>query len=65
VLKYLNGMKYLQLIISINDLGILKWYVVGTHNGHWDCSGEEPCLPLKKEAVTSYLRKKVEYKKFN
>ena len=36
VLKYLNGTKYLKLKISVEDLGILKWYVDRSHNTHWD-----------------------------
>ncbi len=39
VLKYLNGTKYLKLKLSINNLGILKWYVDESHNVHWDCKG--------------------------
>ena len=37
VLKYLNGTKYLKLSISVENLGILKWYVDGSHCVHWDC----------------------------
>ena len=32
VLRYLNGTRYLKLKISVNDLGILKWYVDRSHN---------------------------------
>ena len=39
VLKYLNGTKYLKLKISIENLGILKWYVDRSHSTHWDCKG--------------------------
>jgi hypothetical protein len=34
VLKYLNGTKYLKLKLSVDDLGLLKWYVDGLHNVH-------------------------------
>ncbi len=34
LLKYLNGTKYLKLSISVENLGILKWYIVGLHNVH-------------------------------
>ncbi len=37
VLKYLNGTKYLKLKLSVDNLGLLKWYVDGLHNVHWDC----------------------------
>jgi hypothetical protein len=36
-LKYLNGTKYLKLKLSVDDLGLLKWYVDGSHNVNWDC----------------------------
>jgi hypothetical protein len=39
VLKYLNGTKYLQLKLSVDNLGMLKWYIDGSHNAHWDCKG--------------------------
>ena len=34
VLKYLNGTKYLKLKLSVDYLGLLKWYVDGSHNVH-------------------------------
>ena len=37
VLKYLNGMKYLKLTLSVENFGMLKWYVDGYHNVHTDC----------------------------
>ena len=37
VLKYLNGTKHLKLKLSVDNLGMLKWYVDGSHNIHWDC----------------------------
>jgi hypothetical protein len=37
VLKYLNRTKYLKLKLSVDNLGLLKWYVDGLHNVHWDC----------------------------
>ena len=39
VLKYLNGTKYLKLNLSVDNLGMLKWFVDGSHNVHWDCKG--------------------------
>jgi hypothetical protein len=39
VLQYLNRTKYLKLIISVSNLGILKWYVDGSHNVDWDRKG--------------------------
>jgi hypothetical protein len=58
VLKYLNGSRYLKLKLSVDDLGILKWYVDGSHNVHWDCKGHGGAvLKLGKGATTSYSRK--------
>ncbi len=39
VLKYLNGMRYLKLRLTVDSLGMLKWYVDGLHNVHWDMRG--------------------------
>jgi hypothetical protein len=58
VLRYLNGTKYLKLCISVNDLGILKWYVDGSHNVHWDCKGHAGAMfTMGEGAVSSYSRK--------
>ena len=58
MLKYLNGTKYLKLKISVEDLEILKWYVDGSHNIHWDCKGHEGAMfTMDKGATSSYLRK--------
>jgi hypothetical protein len=37
VLKYLNRTRYLKLKLSMDNLGLLKRYVDGLHNVHWDC----------------------------
>ncbi len=39
VLQYLHGTKYLKMTVSVSSLGILKWYIDGSHNVHWDCKG--------------------------
>jgi hypothetical protein len=58
VLQYLSGTKYLKLHISADDLGILKRYVDGSHNIHWDCKGPAGAMfTLGQGAVTSYSRK--------
>ncbi len=57
VLKYLNGTKYLKLSISVENLGILKWYVDGLYNIHWDCKGHGGAMfTMGKGAVSSYSR---------
>ena len=58
MLKYLNGTKYLQLKLSVDNLGMLKWYVDGSHNIHWDCKGHGGAVfKMGKGATTSYSRK--------
>jgi hypothetical protein len=58
LLKYLNGTKYLKLSISVENLGILKWYVDGLHNVYWDCKGHGGAMfTMGKGAVSSYSRK--------
>ncbi len=58
VLKYLNGTKYLKLRLSMENVGMLKWYVDGSHNVHPDCRGHGGVLfSMGKGATTSYSRK--------
>ncbi len=58
VLKYLNGTKYLKLRLSMENMGMLKWYVDGLHNVHPDCRGHGGALlSMGKGATTSYSRK--------
>ncbi len=58
MLKYLNGTKYLNLKISVKDLWILKGYVDGSHNTHWDCKGHGGVMfTMGKGATSSYSRK--------
>ncbi len=58
VLKYLNGTKYLKLNLSADNLGVLKWFVDGSHNVHWDCKGHKGAtFTMGKGATLSYSRK--------
>ena len=58
VLKYLNGTKYLKLRLTVEYMAMLKWYVDGSHNVHWDCKGHGGAVfTLGKGATSSYLRK--------
>ncbi len=51
-------MRYLKLKLSMDNLGMLKWYVDGFHNVHWDGKGHGGAvLKLGKGATTSYSRK--------
>ena len=58
VLKYLNGTKYLKLKLSVENLGVLKWYVDGSHNVHNDMRGHGGAVfTMGKGATSSYSRK--------
>jgi hypothetical protein len=47
VLKYLNGTMYLELRLTVESMGTLKWYVDGLHNMHWYT--KEPCSQWERE----------------
>jgi hypothetical protein len=50
--------KILELKISVEGLVILKWYVDGSHNTHWDCKRHEGAMfTMGKGATRSYSRK--------
>jgi hypothetical protein len=58
VLKYLNRTKHKKLMLSVEDLGLLKWYVDGSHNVHWDCKGHgEVMFTIGRGTTSSYSRK--------
>ncbi len=58
VLKYLNGTKYLNLRLSVKNLGMLKWYIDGSHNVHPDSRGHGGALfSMGKGATMRYSRK--------
>jgi hypothetical protein len=58
VLKYLNGTKYLKLRLTVDNMAVLKWYVHGSHNVHWDCKGHGGAVFLMGQGATSsYSRK--------
>jgi hypothetical protein len=58
VMKYLNGTKYLKLQLSVDDSGLLKWFVDASHNTHWDCKGHGRAMfTMGKGAAMSYSRK--------
>jgi hypothetical protein len=58
VLKYLNGTKHLKLMLIVENLGLLKWYVDGSHNVHWDCKGHGGAIfTMGRGSASSYSRK--------
>jgi len=58
VLKYLNGIKYLKLRLTVDNVAVLMWYVDTSHNVHWDCKGHGGAVfSLGRGATSSYSRK--------
>ncbi len=58
VLKYLDSTKYLKLRLTMESLGMLKWYVDGLHHVHWDCKGHGGAVfTMGRGAMSSYSRK--------
>jgi hypothetical protein len=58
VLKYLNDTRYLKLKLSMDNPGMLKWYMDGSHNVHWDSKGHGGAVfTVGKGAIPSYSRK--------
>ena len=51
-------MKYLKLNLSLDNLGVLKWFVDRSYNVHWGCKGHRGAMFTNgKEATSSYSRK--------
>ena len=58
VIKYLNVTKYLKLTLSIDNSGVLKWYINASYAVHGDYRGYmEALLTMRKGAITSFYRK--------
>ena len=38
-LKYLNETRRLKLIFTIESMGVIEWFIDGSHNTHWECKG--------------------------
>ena len=56
-LKYLNGTRRLKLTLTVDSMGVIKWFVDGSHNAHWDCKGHGGAmLELGYGAISSYSR---------
>jgi hypothetical protein len=48
----------LKLTLTVENLGMLNWYVDGAHIVHWDCKGHRGAVfKLGKGATNSYSRK--------
>lgn len=58
VLKYLNGTLDLGLCLSVENLGIVRWYVDASYATHEDCRGHTGAMmTLGKGAAISFSRK--------
>jgi hypothetical protein len=57
VLKYLNGTRYMKLILSVDNMKFtVHWYVDGSYQVHKDCRGQIGCLmTMGKGAAISSL----------
>jgi len=55
VLKYINGTRYMKLILNADEMNFtVHWYVDGSHQIHEDCRGQVGCLMMMgKGAVIS------------
>jgi hypothetical protein len=54
----MNSTRYLKLKLSVDSLVMLKWYVDGSHNVHWDSKGHGGAVfTLGKGAILSYSKK--------
>ena len=57
-LKYLNGTRRLKLTLTIEPMWVIKWFVDGSHNTHWDCKGHGGAMMVMGcGAISSYSRK--------
>ena len=57
-LKYLNGKIRLKLTLTIESMGVIKWFIDGSHNTHWDCKGNGGgIMVMGCGAISSYSRR--------
>ncbi|KAL3804532.1 hypothetical protein HJC23_002571 [Cyclotella cryptica] len=54
VLKYLQGTMHMKLKLSVENMGMVKWWVDASYNAHEDCRGQTGAMmSLGKGAVVS------------
>ena len=57
-LKCLNGKRRLKLTLTIESMGVIKWFIDGSHNTHWDCKVHGGGIVVMGwGAISSYSRK--------
>eukprot|EP00956_Cyclotella_meneghiniana_P038953 scaffold162906_cov46-Cyclotella_meneghiniana.AAC.1 len=58
VLKYLKGTKHMRLRLSVDNLGVIHWWVDASYNVHEDCKGQTGAMmSLGRGAPISFSRK--------
>ena len=58
VIKYLLGTKYLKFTFSIDNIGILKWYIDASYPMHGNCRAHTTALStIEKGAITTFSKK--------
>ena len=58
VLKYLNGTKHMKLVLTVDTMSIIRWWVDSSYNTHWDSKGHTGAMmSLGKGAVISTSNK--------
>ena len=58
LLKYLLGTKHLRLRLTVEDLGVIRWWVDASYNVHEDCKGQTGAMmSLGNGAPISFSRK--------
>jgi hypothetical protein len=55
----LNGTKHLKLMLTVENLRLLKWYVDGSHNVHWDCTGHGGAMFTMEKGLKSIYSRKI------
>ena len=54
-MKYLNGTRIVKLTLTIESMGVIKWFVDGSHNTHWGCKGHGGAIMIMGcGAISSY-----------
>jgi hypothetical protein len=58
LIKYLKGTKHLRLRLSVDNLGVIRWWVDASYNVHEDCKGQTGAMmSLGNGAQISFSRK--------
>jgi hypothetical protein len=58
VLKYLKGTKHMKLTLTVDRMGVIRWWVDASYNAHEDCRGQTGAMmSLGRGAAISFSRK--------